>query len=81
MRRILLVLLLLLAVGAGAAAIYWQRTGVMMQAAGPHLRPVPLVVKPGASVRAVLGELDGLGALADRRGVELRLRVRGWPAV
>jgi uncharacterized YceG family protein len=32
-------------------------------------------------VRSVLAELDTRGALADRRGVELQLRVRGWPQV
>ena len=52
-----------------------------MQAAGPHRQPVELAVKPGATVRAVLAELDGKGALADRRGVELRLRVRGSPQI
>jgi UPF0755 protein len=52
-----------------------------MQAAGPHQAPVDLVVKPGASVRAVLAELDDRGALADRRAIEWRLRVRGWPQV
>jgi UPF0755 protein len=52
-----------------------------MQAAGPHPDPVQLDVKPGTSVRAVLAELDSRGALADRRGVELQLRVRGWPQI
>jgi len=32
-------------------------------------------------VRSVLAELDSRGALADRRGVELQLRVRGWPQI
>jgi UPF0755 protein len=81
MRKLLLLIVLLLATAAVAAAIYWQRTGVMMQAAGPHHQPVPLVVKPGASVRTALAELDGAGALADRRGVEIRLRVQGWPQI
>jgi UPF0755 protein len=39
------------------------------------------MVKPGASVRAVLADLDAKGALVDRRAVELQLRVRGWPQV
>jgi UPF0755 protein len=81
MRKLLLVVFLLLVVAAAAATIYWQRTGTMMQAAGPKREPVELVVKPGASVRAVLTELEGKGVLADRRGVELRLRVRGWPQI
>jgi UPF0755 protein len=81
MRKLFLVLVLLLAAAAGAAAIYWQRTGTMMQAAGPHPEPVALLVKPGTTVRAVLAELDSRGALADRRGIELRLRVQGWPQI
>jgi UPF0755 protein len=52
-----------------------------MHTAGPHAQPLQLLVKPGASVRGVLAELESLGALADRRAVELRLRVRGWPKI
>jgi len=81
MRKLLLTLLVLvLAAGAGAA-IYWQRTGQVMQAAGPHREPLELTVKPGATVRAALAELDSRGALADRRAVELRLRILGWPKI
>jgi UPF0755 protein len=81
MRKVLLAFGLLLVLGAAAAAIYWQRSTAMMQAAGPHPDPIQLDVKPGASVRTVLAELDARGALADRRGVELQLRVRGWPQI
>jgi UPF0755 protein len=81
MRKLLLVLGALLLLAAGAGAIYWQRINVAMNAAGPHQQPVQLQVKPGATVRAVLAELDRLGALSDRRAVELRLRVRGWPQI
>jgi UPF0755 protein len=81
MRKVLLTLVALLLVGAAAAAIYWHRAGVVMQAAGPHREALDLVVKPGASVRSVLAELDRRGALADRRAVELRLRIQGWPQV
>jgi len=81
MRKVLLALLGLVLLAAGGAAIYWQRTGTMMQAAGPHRQPIDLLVKPGATVRAVLTELDGKGALADRRGVDLRLRVLGSPQI
>jgi UPF0755 protein len=48
---------------------------------GPHAQPVELTVRPGATVRAVLAELDSRGALADRRAVEFHLRLRGWPRV
>jgi len=81
MRKVLLASLVLVLVAAAGAAIYWQRTGTMMQAAGPHRQPIDLLVKPGATVRAVLTELDGKGALADRRGVDLRLRVLGSPQI
>jgi UPF0755 protein len=81
MRRLLLVLGALLLLAAGAGAIYWQRINVAMNAAGPHQQPVQLHVKPGATVRGVLTELDRLGMLSDRRAVELRLRVRGWPQI
>jgi UPF0755 protein len=81
MRKLLLTLGALLLLGAVAAAIYWQRTSALMAAAGPHADAVPLVVAPGSSVRAVLAELETRGALADRRAVELQLRVRGWPKI
>jgi UPF0755 protein len=81
MRKLLLVLGIAALLGAAAGAIYWQRAEAVMRAPGPHAQPVPLEVKPGATVRAVLAELETRGALADRRAVELRLRVRGWPQV
>src|SRR6185503_3789972 len=81
MRKLLLVFAGLLVVAAAGAAIYWQHSATVMQAAGPHLEPLELQVRPGASVRAVLAELDSRGALADRRAVELQLRLRGWPRV
>lgn len=81
MRKLLLVLLGLVALAGAAAAIYWQRVNTVMGAPGPHGQSVPLTVKPGATVRAVLAELETRGALADRRAVELFLRVRGSPKI
>src|SRR5215510_7743220 len=81
MRKLLFALVVLLAAAGAAAAIYWQHTGAVMQAAGPHREPIQLDVKPGTSVRAVLAELDARGALAEKRAVELRLRVQGWPQI
>jgi UPF0755 protein len=81
MRKLILALGVLLVLGAGAAAIYWRHVNAAMLAPGPHQQPLQLLVKPGASVRSVLAELDRLGALSDRRAVELRLRVRGWPQI
>jgi UPF0755 protein len=81
MRKFLLIVGLLVVLAAAGAAIYWQRATAMMQAPGPHQQPVTLVVKSGATVRAVLAELDTRGALSDRRAVELVLRLRGWPQI
>ncbi len=81
MRRVLVTLFVLVLAGAGGAAIYWRHIDAAMRVSGPHAAPVQLQVKPGATVRGVLAELDSLGALADRRSVEMRLRVRGWPQI
>jgi UPF0755 protein len=81
MRKLLLSVAGLIVLVAAGAAIYWQRSQAAMSAPGPHAAPLALTVKPGASVRAVLAELETRGALADRRAVELQLRVRGWPKV
>lgn len=77
---VVVVLVLLLAAGAGGA-LYWQRVTAVMRAPGPHQQPVELMVRPGAGVRSVLAELDSRGALADRRAVEVQLRLRGWPQI
>ena len=81
MRKLLLILLGLAVIAGAAAAIYWQRANAVMGAPGPHQQPVALLVKPGATVRAALVELETRGALADRRAVALVLRVRGWPQI
>ena len=81
MRKLLWAFAVVLLVAGTAAAIYWQRATAVMRAAGPHLQSIDLTVKSGATVRAVLAELDAKGALADRRAVELELRVRGWPRI
>jgi len=81
MRKLLIVILGLVVIAGAAAAIYWQRANAVMGAPGPHQQPVALMVKPGATVRAALAELETSGALADRRAVELVLRVRGWPKI
>ena len=81
MRRLFWSFVVLLLVAGAAGAIYWQRANAVMRAAGPHRQAVDLIVKSGATVRAVLAELDAKGALANRRAVELELRVRGWPQI
>ena len=81
MRKLLWILGVAVVLAGAAAAIYWQRASAAMAAPGPHRESVPLMVKSGATVRGVLAELDTRGALADRRAVELYLRVRGWPQI
>jgi len=81
MRKLLLVLAVAIGLAAAGAAIYWQRANAVMRAPGPHTQAIELVVKPGATVRGVIAELDKRGALSDRRAVELELRVRGWPQI
>lgn len=81
MRKLLWALLVLLVIAAAGAAIYWQRIEAAMRAPGPHAQPVQLVVEPGETVRGALAELETLGALENRRAVELRLRLRGWPRI
>jgi UPF0755 protein len=81
MRKLFVSFVVLVLAAGAAATIYWQRANATMTAAGPHLANVDLIVKPGATVRAVLVELDARGALANRRAVELELRVHGWPQI
>jgi UPF0755 protein len=52
-----------------------------MRAPGPHAETLLLDVPAGATVRSVLAELETRGALADRRAIELQLRVRGSPQI
>jgi len=81
MRKLLWALFALFLIAVAGGAIYWQRVETAMRSPGPHAQPVQLLVKPGQTVRGALAELDSLGALADRRAVEIRLRVRGWPGI
>jgi len=81
MRKLAISAAVLLLLAAGAAAIYWHRVGTIMAAPGPHQQPVQLVVKPGTTARGVLQELERLGALSDRRAVQVELRLRGAPTI
>jgi UPF0755 protein len=81
MRKLLLAAAVLVLLGAGAAAIYWHRVGTLMAAPGPHAQPLQLLVKPGATVRSVLSDLDRMGALADRRAVDIAVRIQGSPRI
>jgi UPF0755 protein len=81
MRKFLLITGALAVLVVAAAAIYWRHVNAVMAAPGPHQQPVQLLVESGATVRGVLGELESLGALDDRRAVEMALRLRGWPRI
>jgi UPF0755 protein len=81
MRKFLLLVAVLGVLAGAGVAIYWQHANALMKAPGPHPTPVLVLVKPGATVRAALLELDAKGTLADRRAVELELRIRGWPQI
>jgi UPF0755 protein len=81
MRKVLLGLVALLLIAAAAGAIYWQRGTALMHAAGPHGQSLQLVVKPGETVRGVLADLEELGAITDRRAIEVQLKVRGSPQI
>jgi UPF0755 protein len=81
MRKVFAAFALLVVLACAAAAIYWHRATAAFTAPGPHEETLLLNVKPGASVRSVLAELESRGALNDRRGTELVLRMRGWPAI
>jgi UPF0755 protein len=69
---LLLVLILLLA-GAAAGGYYWLQ--YEFYAPGPAQAPLRIQVEQGASVRWVLAQLAGQGALTNVRAVELYLRV------
>ena len=81
MRKLAISAAVLLLLAAGAAAIYWHRVGTIMAAPGPHQQPVQLVVKAGTTANGVLQELERLGALSDRRAVQVELRLRGAPTI
>jgi UPF0755 protein len=81
MRKLMLAFGVLVVLGAGGAAWYWQRAAAAMSAPGPQTAVLRYTVKPGASVRSVLTELESMGVIADRRLIELTLRVRGWPEI
>jgi UPF0755 protein len=81
MRKFLAALALLVVLAGVAAAIYWQRATAAMGAPGPHAEALQLNVRPGATVRSVLAELDSRGALDDRRAVEIFLRIEGAPRI
>lgn len=81
MRKIALAFLVLVAVGAGAAWWFWRQADTWLHAPGPHTVAMKYTVKPGASVRSVLADLEQQGIVAHRQAIEIPMRVRGWPTI
>jgi UPF0755 protein len=81
MRKLAGILLGLVLLAAVGSMFYAQWLNGVMRKAGPHTQAVELIVKPGATVKAVLADLERQGALSDRRAVELELRLKGWPKI
>jgi peptidoglycan lytic transglycosylase G len=75
--RLALALVLLLVIVAVAAAELYQRLESMYQGAGPAAVAMRIQVLPGASVRAVLTQLQAQGLVRSCREVEWYLRLHG----
>jgi UPF0755 protein len=69
------VFIILLALGVLAAAAGYTQLGREFNSPGPAAAAVRLKVAPGESIRAVLGRLAALGALAHPREAEWYLRL------
>jgi len=76
-RRAVVITVVLLAVASAGAGVLWQRLEREYQRPGPAAVPVRIQVAQGASLRAVLVELQGAGAVRDARAVEWYLRLEG----
>ncbi len=77
LRGVLLVSVLLLAAAGAAAAFIWQQLTAAYQEPGPAAAASRIQVPQGASVRTVLAQLAGQGAVRDARAVEWYLRLEG----
>ena len=75
--RFALVLVLLLVIAAIAAAELYQRLESVYQGAGPAVAVLRIQVTPGASVRAVLAQLQSQGLVRSAREVQWYLRLHG----
>jgi UPF0755 protein len=76
MRRILSLLMVLALIGV-AALFGWRALDLMMDRPAQLADPVRIAVPAGASVRAVLGQLQRQNALRSARLVQLYLRLHG----
>ncbi|HWZ62909.1 MAG TPA: endolytic transglycosylase MltG [Steroidobacteraceae bacterium] len=75
--RLALGLVLLLVIAAVAAAELYQRLESTYQGAGPAVAAMRIQVLPGASVRAVLTQLQSQGLVRSAREMEWYLRLHG----
>ena len=75
-----LIAVLLLTVAGIVALEVYQRLETEFTSAGPAATAVRIQVAPGVSVRAVLAQLEALGAVRRARDVQWYLRVRGIAA-
>ena len=76
-RRTVLIAVVLLAAASAAAGVLWQRLEREYQRPGPATVPIRVQVAQGASLRAVLMQLQGAGAARDARALEWYLRLEG----
>jgi UPF0755 protein len=75
--RALAFVLLFLVLFAGAATAGYYGLRYAFFAPGPSQAPIRVQIDQGASVRTVLTQLAGQGALANTRAIEFYLRVHG----
>jgi UPF0755 protein len=76
LRRLAAIVVLLLAAAGVTARLGWQRLEEDYQGPGPAATTSRIQVAPGASVRSVLAQLEGQGAVRHAREVEWYLRLR-----
>jgi UPF0755 protein len=77
LRRLAVTFVLLLVVAAAVASLAWRRLAEDYQGPGPAAVASRIQVPPGASVRAVLAQLEEQGAVRNAREVEWYLRLEG----
>ncbi len=74
MRRLLVLVALLGVLAGGGAWLLLQQTAAQASGKGPAAADIRVTVRPGSSLRGVLQELEGLGALRHARLIEIYLR-------
>lgn len=77
LRRVAVIAVLLAAAAGVVARLGWQRLEEDYQGPGPAAVASRIQVAPGASLRTVLAQLEGQGAVRRARAVEWYLRLKG----